>query len=145
VSILANSGGCEDCAGAALVVVWLTNRNAATPGARLPVWLPVEGVVAEEPEVDGVVEAPVVVRADDEAELDCVESKFANNELNSLARSAIEGVLALLLLLDWVIVVSGVGKVVGDRLTVMDSLLTGDCPKEVGQVACQPKKSRYFG
>jgi hypothetical protein len=52
--------------------------------------------------------------------LDCVEAKFANNELNSLARSAIEGVLALLPLLDCVIVVNGVGKVVGDRLTVMD-------------------------
>jgi hypothetical protein len=61
VSILANSPGCEDGAGAALVVVWLTNRNASTPGAKLLVWLPVEGVVAEEPEVDGVVEAPVVV------------------------------------------------------------------------------------
>lgn len=36
VSILANSGGCEDWVGAALVVVWLTNRNASTPGAKLP-------------------------------------------------------------------------------------------------------------
>jgi hypothetical protein len=150
VSILANSPGCEDWAGAALVVVWLTNRNASTPGAKLPGGIPVESVVAAEPEADGVVEAPEledddvveapeVAWAVDEPALVWIAAKFANKELNSVARSAIEGVLALLPLLDWVIVVNGVGKVVGDRLTVMGSILTGDCPKEVGQAACQGK------
>ena len=74
-----------------------------------------------------------------------VAAKFANRELNSFARSVIEVVLLVLPLLDWVSVVNGVGKVVCDMLTVMESLLTGDCPTEAGQAACQPKKSRYFG
>jgi hypothetical protein len=138
VSILANSGGCEDCAGAALVVVWLTNRNASTPGAKLLVWLPVAVCVAEEPEDDCAAEA-----LDDVLALDWVDAKFANRELNSLARSAIEAVV--LPLLDWVIVVIGVAEVVGNMLTVMESLLSGDYRREAGQAACQPKKSRDFG
>ena len=72
-------------------------------------------------------------------------AKFANRELNSFARSVMEVALIVLPLLDWVIVVKGVGKVVCDMLTVMVSLLTGDCPTEARQTACQSKKSRYLG
>ena len=71
-----------------------------------------------------------------------VEAKFANRELNSFARSAIE--VVLLPLFDWLIVVIGVTEVVGDTLTVMESLLSGDLSNGGRASSVPTQKSSYL-